>query len=80
MWFEPERVMPGTRLALEHPEWLLKTKDGDAANPDMGLLDLGNARCIDGESLARDGFTIALAPRSGAIWFYQTAHNQGDDL
>ena len=23
VWFEPERVMPGTRIAKEHPEWLL---------------------------------------------------------
>lgn len=46
-WFEPERVMPGTWLDTQHPEWLLKPaglppelayheKDG------FRLLDLGN--------------------------------------
>jgi len=36
VWFEPERVTPGTWLWEEHPEWLL--------GPDGGqkLLDLGN--------------------------------------
>ena len=29
LWFEPERVMPGTKLDKEHPEWLLYgTQDG----------------------------------------------------
>jgi len=32
VWFEPERVMPGTWLAQNHPEWLLGGK----------LLNLGN--------------------------------------
>ncbi len=35
VWFEPERVTPGTWLWDEHPEWLLKTDGGT-------LLDLGN--------------------------------------
>ena len=26
VWFEPERVRPGTRLDREHPEWLLTSK------------------------------------------------------
>ena len=36
VWFEPERVTPGTWLYEQHPEWLLG-KDGD-----QKLLDLGN--------------------------------------
>ena len=36
VWFEHERVQPGTWLYLNHPEWLLG-KDGD-----QKLLDLGN--------------------------------------
>lgn len=36
VWFEPERVQPGTWLYLNHPEWLLG-QDGD-----QKLLDLGN--------------------------------------
>ena len=35
VWFEPERVTPGTWLTEHHPEWILGGKDG-------GLLNLGN--------------------------------------
>ena len=37
LWFEPERVSPGTLLAREHSDWLLKL-DGDQTC----LLNLGN--------------------------------------
>jgi len=37
VWFEPERVRPGTQLDVEHPEWLLKISGNDNR-----LLDLGN--------------------------------------
>jgi alpha-galactosidase len=36
VWFEPERVTPGTWLYEKHPEWLLGKGDGQK------LLDLGN--------------------------------------
>ena len=36
MWFEPERVAAGTRIAREHPEWVL-SPGGDGS----GLLNLG---------------------------------------
>ncbi len=36
LWFEPERVTPGTWLYEEHPEWLLGKNGGTK------LLDLGN--------------------------------------
>ena len=35
VWFEPERVHPGTWLATSHPEWVLGGSSG-------GLLNLGN--------------------------------------
>ena len=38
VWFEPERVHPGTWLAENRPEWVLGGKAG-------GLLDLGNEEC-----------------------------------
>ncbi|MDD5707462.1 MAG: alpha-galactosidase [Kiritimatiellae bacterium] len=38
VWFEPERVVPGTWLAERHPEWLL-TVEGQ----EWRLLDLGNS-------------------------------------
>lgn len=40
VWFEPERVQPGTKLDVEHPEWLLRTEGSD-----NGLLNLGNPEC-----------------------------------
>ena len=30
VWFEPERVHPQSRIAREHPEYLLRSGDGDA--------------------------------------------------
>ncbi len=39
VWFEPERVSPGTWLADTHPEWLF---DGTGAGTDVRLLNLGN--------------------------------------
>lgn len=41
VWFEPERVYDGSRLAKEHPEWLLKLRPGN------NLLDLGNKEALD---------------------------------
>lgn len=38
LWFEPERVRPGTELELEHPDFLLRSEH----NPSNMLLDLGN--------------------------------------
>jgi len=37
MWFEPERVAPGTHLAREHPEWVI-SPSGDGS----GHINLGN--------------------------------------
>lgn len=28
MWFEPERICPGTLMAIEHPEWVVMPEDG----------------------------------------------------
>ena len=37
VWFEPERVSPGSLIDREHPEWLIKLKGNDNY-----LFDLGN--------------------------------------
>lgn len=37
VWFEPERVRPGTQIDREHPEWLLRLPGNDNY-----LFDLGN--------------------------------------
>jgi len=39
VWFEPERVMEGTQIYKEHPEWLIKLPGNSNA-----LFDLGNAK------------------------------------
>jgi len=49
LWFEPERVMPGTYLFEQHPDWLLKPPSGMPEalqyqfNDQFHLLDLGRA-------------------------------------
>jgi alpha-galactosidase len=48
VWFEPERVMPNTWLARNHPGWLLQpptsipVEDGYMRKDKFQLLDLGN--------------------------------------
>ncbi len=39
LWFEPERVTKNSRIAKEHPEWVLWAKENDGWG---SLLDLGN--------------------------------------
>ncbi|MCC7360965.1 MAG: alpha-galactosidase [Anaerolineales bacterium] len=49
LWFEPERVVPGTWLANEHPEWLIGTTDvpGELAyQANWKLLNLGNPEAL----------------------------------
>lgn len=43
VWFEPERVYEGTIIDREHPEWLLKLKDGNKSR----LLNIGNPEALD---------------------------------
>ena len=40
--------------------------------------ETGETRNTDGETAMRDGLALALAPRSGTIWFYQTVHHPGE--
>ncbi|MFA6241297.1 MAG: NPCBM/NEW2 domain-containing protein, partial [Candidatus Hydrogenedentales bacterium] len=40
VWFEPERVAPGTWLTENHPEWIIGGANG-------GLLDFGNPDALD---------------------------------
>ena len=42
LWFEPERVYPGTWLFEAHPEWLIMPTDGTMQQQMSALLDLGN--------------------------------------
>ncbi|MCX7047204.1 MAG: NPCBM/NEW2 domain-containing protein [Candidatus Sumerlaeota bacterium] len=69
LWFEPERVNPASRIAKEHPEWVLHAGAGD------GLFNLGDpaarqwltdfiSRCITdwGITVLRQDFNIAPLP------------------
>ncbi|MCA9425109.1 MAG: alpha-galactosidase, partial [Candidatus Omnitrophica bacterium] len=50
LWFEPERVMPGTWLRENHPEWLLAPSNLPPPleyQKDWRLLDLGNPEALD---------------------------------
>ncbi len=56
VWFEPERVRPGTMIDREHPDWLLKLPGNDNY-----LFDLGNEEARSwltgylGDLIAREG-------------------------
>lgn len=43
VWFEPERVAAGSKIATEHPEWTLKRAD----DPGNLLFDLGNKEALE---------------------------------
>jgi len=40
--------------------------------------ETGETINIDGEAVMHAGLALALAPRSGSIWFYQTVHHPGE--
>ena len=42
LWFEPERVADGSRIAREHPQWLLSRKDAEPIEIPGRLFNLGN--------------------------------------
>lgn len=64
VWFEPERVCPGTELALQHPDWLLYQKGESRDNFSAAMPDLGNTSVCDGlaaiitHTLQKDGISI----------------------
>lgn len=78
LWFEPERVRPGTEFAAGHPDWLLRAP----VDTDDLLVDLGNRECCDtvidlldgcikefGVSIYRQDFNVETDRRSaGSIW------------
>lgn len=45
VWFEPERVVAGTKIETQHPEWLLMTEGGNDWSAGNGLLNLGDPQC-----------------------------------
>jgi alpha-galactosidase len=47
VWFEPERVTPGSWLFETHPEWLLNGYQPKDGPPSQKLLNLGNPEALD---------------------------------
>lgn len=70
VWFEPERVVAGSKLDTEHPEWLLKMQGGEAWTAKDGLLNLGNPQC-------RQWLTdhMCMLIRDNGIKIYRQDHN-----
>lgn len=69
LWFDVERVMPGTDTAREHPEWLLHTEESDAlfnlGDPDaLDWLADRLSKCIEdwGVTILRQDMTILPLP------------------
>ncbi|MBQ5973853.1 MAG: alpha-galactosidase [Oscillospiraceae bacterium] len=46
VWFEPERVRPGTELDVEHPEFLLRAVDENGEEESNRLLNLGDPAAL----------------------------------
>lgn len=82
VWFEPERVHPGTWLYENKPEWIMKTAENET-----GLLRIGNPECrkwiadkigtfmkAQGIDIYRQDFNIS----PGAYWEHEdTPDRQG---
>lgn len=66
VWFEPERVEPGTEVEREHPEWLMMPEDGKESR----LFNLGIPAAADWLFEK-----IATAIREGGIDFYRQDFN-----
>lgn len=47
VWFEPERVMMGSKLDYIHPEWCLKAHNDDGDEEKCCLLDYSNPECFE---------------------------------
>jgi alpha-galactosidase len=62
VWFEPERVRPGTVFDREHPQWLLRLP-GD----DNSLFDLGNSEA----RLWLTGYMTEFIQREGIDYYRQ---------
>ena len=47
LWFEPERVIYGTQLHTQHPDWLLYADGVPGVQNNTGMLNLGVKECCD---------------------------------
>ncbi|MCI0158804.1 alpha-galactosidase [Leifsonia shinshuensis] len=61
VWFEPERVMPGTDIATNHPTYLLGAKPGDTQwGGQAYLFDFGNPAALSWASSYFSGLMTTL--------------------
>ena len=58
LWFEPERIHRGTEFAQAHPQWCLRSRQGEEENPNL-LVNLGDPECCDYVIDLLDGFIKA---------------------
>lgn len=47
VWFEPERVMAGSKLDYIHPEWCLKAHNSDGEEEECRLLNYSDPECFN---------------------------------
>ncbi len=47
VWFEPERVMEGSKLDFIHPEWCLKAHNSDGEEEKCRLLNYSDPECFE---------------------------------
>lgn len=59
LWFEPERIQEGTDFAVQHPQWVLRSRLGSEPNPNM-LVNLGIPECCDYVIDMLDGYIKAF--------------------
>ncbi|MBE6632462.1 MAG: alpha-galactosidase [Ruminococcaceae bacterium] len=85
LWFEPERVVTGSELEREHPEWMLRIRNEDGTpRSSLCLLNWSDPQCLDyitekvdgiikdsGVNIYRQDFNFDPAP----YW----AENEGED-
>jgi alpha-galactosidase len=62
VWFEPERVVEGTQLYIEHPDWLMKMKGNSHS-----LLNLGN----DSARIWLTDYISAMLKKEGIDYYRQ---------
>jgi alpha-galactosidase len=81
VWFEPERVMPGTWLYEQHPEWLLSASPGQQ-NPLAGMRSWSSSElggtdpCVSYNSTDQTRTMANIRWEPGRLSFHPGAHGE----
>jgi len=78
VWFEPERVVPGSQLDRDHPEWLLRVKDDENLQSEWWRAQSGNSRLLNlGNPECRQWLTdhVCRLIQANGIKIYRQDHN-----